>query len=407
MKKLSVNFRASPEEIWPVGVLAETQGQVYFEYDATFLTRGLNLSPLRLPYRQEMFTHQDREFGPLPGLFDDSLPDGWGLLLMDRHFRKLNLNPLTISPLERLAWLGTRTMGALTYHPPTEREADSDEICSLHELARQSAQIMAGTAREVLPQLLRAGGSAGGARPKVLVGVNDEQILAGADDLPEGYEHWIVKFAGPADLPDAGAVEYAYAQMAGAAGIELPATRLFQTAEGGRYFGVRRFDRTGNRRHHVHTFGNLIQANFRVPSADYKDLCQATQVLTLNHQDLLQAFRRMIFNILAHNRDDHVKNFAFMMDGVTGAWRLAPAYDLMPTRGPGGRHTMTIVGEGEQPRKRHVEQLAKQVGITLPEMEEIVQEVQTAVAAWPEYATRAGVSQASGQLIAKMLAVWD
>ena len=403
MKKLDVRFTRSPEESWPVGVLAEDRGRVYFEYAPDFLARKLNLSPFRLPFQGGLFEYSDREFGPLPGLFDDSLPDGWGLLLMDRYFRQRQINPLDLTPLDRLAWIGSRTMGALTYHPPTDREDFEASPFSLHDLARASEQVLSGTATEVLPQLIRAGGSPGGARPKVLVGVRGNELLSGEDDLPQGFDHWIVKFAAKEDGPDAGPIEYAYALMAGAAGIQMPPVRLFETAEGDRFFGVKRFDREGNRRFHFHTFGNLIQSNFRIPSADYADLFKATTVLTRNHQDLLQAFRRMVFNVVAHNRDDHVKNIAFLMDDTTGEWRLSPAYDLTLTRGPGGWHTMTLAGEGKNPGRAHMLRLAEQVGITSRAASEIIEEIQAAVARWHDFAAQAGVSEESQHLVGDSL----
>ena len=170
MKRLEVRFARNPDESLRVGELAEDRGRVYFEYDAEFLATGLNLSPFRVPFEPGLFEHRDREFGPLPGLFDDSLPDGWGLLLMDRHFRSLGRDLAEIGPLERLSWLGGWTMGALTYHPPADRENVDVSVFDLHELARQSQEILSGSAVDVLPELLRAGGSPGGAGPKVLVG---------------------------------------------------------------------------------------------------------------------------------------------------------------------------------------------------------------------------------------------
>jgi serine/threonine-protein kinase HipA len=405
MKKLNVRFTRNPRDWLPVGALAEDRGRVYFEYAAEFLTTGLNLSPFRLPFEPGLFEHTDRQFGPLPGLFDDSLPDGWGLLLMDRHFRSLGRNLAEISPLDRLSWLGTRTMGALTYHPPTDRENTNTSVFDLHDLARQSQEILRGDAVDVLPQLLRAGGSPGGARPKVLVGFDPDtnNLISGEDDLPEGFEHWIVKFATEPDAPDAGAMEYAYSLMAREAGIDMPTTRLFRTSEGDRFFGIKRFDRAGNRRYHVHTFGDLIQSNFRIPSADYADLLKATCLLTRNHQDVLRAFRRTVFNVLAHNRDDHVKNFAFLLDDTTGDWTLTPAYDLLYTPGPGGEHTMTLAGEGRNPGRSHVLRLAEQVEVSRREADAIIDEVQAAIACWPAHATEAGLSKASVQQIAQSL----
>ncbi len=412
MKKLEVRFTRSPGDSLLVGKLAEDRGRVYFQYDVDFLSTGLNLSPFRLPFEPGLFEHSDRDFGPLPGVFDDSLPDGWGLLLMDRHFRSLDRSLAEISPLDRPAWLGTRTMGALTYHPPASRDGVDGSVFDLHDLARQSHDILTGAAVDVLPELLRAGGSPGGARPKVLVGFNPDagDVCSGEDDLPTGFEHWIVKFAAQIDSPDAGAIEYAYGLMAVAAEIDMPSTRLFEIAEGDRFFGIKRFDRgsTGsppasNRRYHVHTFGNLIHSNFRIPSADYADLLKATSLLTRNHQDVLRAFRRMVFNVLAHNRDDHVKNFAFLLDDSTGDWTLTPAYDVLFTPGPGGEHTMTVAGEGRAPGWSHMLHLAEQADVSKREAAAIIDEVQTAVARWPDYAAQAGVEKAAAKQIAQAL----
>lgn len=405
MKRLDVHFTTEPRRSRLAGTLAEDRGRVYFEYASVFLAERLNLSPFRLPFEPGLFEHRDRAFGPLPGLFDDSLPDGWGLLLMDRHFRRLGLDTNATSPLDRLAWLGENTMGALTYHPPAQRQRTDDSGFDLHELARQSQEIYAGSAADVLPQLLRAGGSPGGARPKVLVGFNAAggEIRSGECDLPAGFEHWIVKFFAKTDPPDTGAVEYAYSLMAADAGVDMPQARLFTTPEGDRFFGVKRFDRAGNRRFHVHTFGNLIQANFRIPSVDYADLLKATLLLTRNQQDVLRAYRRMLFNIAAHNRDDHVKNFSYVLDDTRGEWSLSPAYDLLYTAGPGGEHTMTVAGEGKEPGRRQALQLAETAGISPAVANGIMHDVQAAVARWPEHAARAGVAESTARQIAKSL----
>jgi len=195
--------------------------------------------------------------------------------------------------------------------------------------------------------------------------------------------------------------------MARESGIDMSPTRLFETSQGDRFFGIRRFDRgsagssqAGNRRYHVHTFGNLIHSNFRIPSADYTDLLKVTRVLTRNHQDVLRAFRRMAFNVLAHNRDDHVKNFAFLLDDTTGDWTLTPAYDLLFTPGPGGEHTMTVAGEGRTPDRSHMLRLAEQADMSHREANAIIREVQSAVSHWPTHATEAGLPAAAGRQIA-------
>ena len=402
LKKLEVRFTCDPGESILVGTLAERDRRVYFEYSPDWISGGLELSPFTLPVRPGLVEHTDRQFGTLFGLFADSLPDGWGLLLMDRHFRKLGMDPAAASPLDRLAYLGTHTMGALTYPPPAQRDDTDADLFDLHELARQAHEVHTGQATDVLPQLLRAGGSPGGARPKVLVGFNTDtgEIISGEDDLPAGFDHWMVKFSAGEDVVDAGPVEFAYSLMARAAGLVMPQTRLFETTQGDRFYGVKRFDRPGdNRRVHVHTFGNLIHADFRVPGCDYAELLKATRILTRNHQDVLHAFRLMVFNVLAHNRDDHAKNFAYVLDAGAGQWALSPVYDLTFAAGPGGEHTTTVDGEGMSPTAEHMVRLAGPAGIAEKTARGIINEVREAVARWPEFARLTGVSEVTARAI--------
>ena len=409
MKQLTVKLQHTPDDMLCVGTLAEQGRRIYFEYDTAFLQTGLELSPFKLASQPGLIEHNDRAFGPLPGVFDDSLPDGWGLLLMDRHFRRQGIDPAALSPLDRLAYLGTRTMGALTYHPPSDTQADNDnQLINLYDLGRNAEEVLEGETAEVLPQLMKAGGSPGGARPKVLVGIQGDHVLCGEDDLPEGYQHWMVKFSSKADARDAGPVEYAYSLMAHAAGIDMPPTQLFEVRQGRgvrRYFGVKRFDRAdGNHRIHVHTFANLMHVNFRIPSTDYADLFKVTRALTRNHADMLRLFRLMAFNVAAHNRDDHAKNFAFMLDHETGEWSLAPAYDLTYSAGPGGEHTTTVLGEGRQPTKEHCLKLADQFGLKPREINPIIEQVNIAVTRWPSFADQAGCSKKVVSDIAKAIA---
>jgi serine/threonine-protein kinase HipA len=403
MRRLEVRLRRAPSDEVTVGTLAENARRIYFEYAPTFLSSGLELSPFRWRARPGLIEHTERAFGPLPGLFEDSLPDSWGRLLMDRHFRRLGMDPAELSPLDRLAYLGTRTMGSLTYHPPSPDQWDSDQRqLDLFDLGRNAEAVVRGDAATVLPELIRAGGSPGGARPKVLVGLLGAEILSGEDDLSEAFlgaggEYWLIKFAAQAEAGDAGPVEYAYSLMAQAAGVAMPPTRLFEVRRGRavrRYFGVRRFDRTsGNQRIHLHTFGNLVQVDFRIPSTDYEDLFKVTRVLTKNHLDLLRLFRLMAFNVAARNRDDHAKNFSFLMDGRSGAWSLAPAYDLTYASGPGGEHTTTIAGEGRRPTRAHCLGLAARFGLAARDAEGILEQINGAVAEWPRFADEACCSR--------------
>ncbi len=414
VKKLEVRLRRAPGDERIVGQLAESDRRLFFEYDTDFLRAPLGLSPFQLPPESGLLEHCDLAFGPVWGLFDDSLPDGWGRLLMDRHFAQRGSRLAEISVLDRLAYLGTRTMGALTYHPPAEATDLEKRFLDLFEMAQAAEEVLRGAPEEVLPALLRAGGSPGGARPKVLVGVSGESILSGEDDLPEGYSPWLVKFPAPEDPADAGPREMAYSTMAREAGLLVPPTRLFEGKKGRRgsrardlYFGVERFDREGNRRFHVHTFGNLIHANFRVPSCDYGQLLHVTRVLTKDHREVIEAFRRMVWNVATHNRDDHAKNFAFRM-AEDGTWQLAPAYDLVFSQGPGGEHSTTIAGEGRNPTRRHLLALAPAAGIASEAAEALIEEVTAAVARWRTHAREADVrAQSVGEIereIARCLA---
>ncbi len=392
MIRLNVLLRFNPEKTIRVGQLAEDTHQLYFQYDPDFLTRNLWLSPYKLPPRSEIFIHKDRNFGPIFGLFDDSLPDGWGLLLMDRFLRKRGYDIETLSVLDRLAFLGDNTMGALIYKPALNLEVNDNRPFDLHDLSKQSHDILSGKTNVVLPQLMNAGGSPGGARPKVLVGVFKNQMVSGETDLAAPLEPWIIKFPAEDAFPDAGPVEYAYALMAREAGITMSEACLFNTPEGGRFFGTKRFDRIVNQRLHMHTFGNLIHSNFRLPSQDYDHLFKIVINLTQNHQDLLRAFRQMVFNVLANNRDDHVKNFTFLMN-YQGEWSLSPAYDLTYSPGPGGEHSMTVLGEGKAPGKAEIYKLGEKHGIKKKAVVKIVDEVFEAVANFSIHADIAGISQ--------------
>jgi serine/threonine-protein kinase HipA len=402
MRKLEVRLDWGDEEIL-VGTLAEQERGLYFEYDAGFLRAPLLISPFKLPPRPGLFEHTDRDFAGVFGVFNDSLPDGWGLLLMDRQFRSQGVDPRTLTPLDRLAYIGTRGMGALTYHPPAElAEVEHDLGIDLDALARQAERVLEGSTEEVLPALRIAGGSPGGARPKVLVGVRDDgRIISGTSALPARFRHFLVKFGAKEDPPDIGAVEAAYARMAESAGIAVPPTRLFETADG-RYFGAERFDREGNRRVHMQTLGGLLHASHRVPSMEYEGFLRATLMLTRDQRQVEEAFRRMVFNVLAHNRDDHVKNFSYLM-GQDGTWRLAPAYDLVFSYGMGGQHTMPVGGETARPTERGMLTVADVCDVDLPRARQIIEEVRASVQQWPVLARTMGVSAATRALIGERI----
>jgi serine/threonine-protein kinase HipA len=401
MKKLDVHLQFNENDSRLVGTLAEADRRLYFEYSAEFIAEPLWLSPFKLPPKPGLHEHRDLDFGPIFGVFDDSLPDGWGLLLMDRAYRKQGINPATVSVLDRLAYLGNRTMGAITYRPSTSPIEDQQDIVDLKLLANEAKSIWEGSVKDVLPQLLRHGGSPGGARPKILAGIKGNDIIT-SDILPKDFEHWIIKFLSPQEPTEAGKVEYVYSLMAKKAGIKMPPTRLFESSEGLSYFGIKRFDRHFGQRTHTHTFGNLIHSNYRIPNCDYLDLLKVGRLLTKNQQDVESLFRQAVFNVCSHNRDDHVKNFSFSYCHDS-KWSLTPAYDLTFNEGPGGEHSMSICGEGQAPCRQDLINLASQSEISQKTATAILEEVIQAASQWSQLAAEYDIFSKYHQEINKMI----
>jgi serine/threonine-protein kinase HipA len=377
-----------------VGRLAWHQRRAHFEYDRDFLAAGIELSPFRLPLRAGVQEAPLEPFNGLHGVFNDSLPDGWGRLLIDRKLRLNGIQPEALTPLDRLAFVGSHGMGALTYHPQSQASTDdSAGVINLDQLAEDTRQVLIDDASAALEQLLRLGGSPQGARPKALIGVSQDRsrIVPGDDDLKAGFDHWLVKFRAPTDPEDVGAIEQAYAEMARLAGIDMPETYLFPAAQGPGHFAIKRFDRLGNQRIHMQTASGLLNADHRLPSLTYNDLLKLTRALTRDQKAVDQVFIRMAFNILAHNRDDHTKNHSFLMD-ANGEWTVSPGYDLTYSVGPGGEHSMAISGEGRRPTLDHILAAAKDGGIVESKVIEMIDKTAAAIRRWPDLAERHGVS---------------
>lgn len=386
-----------------VGRLLDAERRIHFQYDTAFLKSGLELSPFKLPLGPGVFSAGLPAFHGLYGLFHDSLPDGWGLLLMHRRMRAEGIDPEQISVLTWLRYLGDRGLGALTFHPAEGGPANEPLELSLKKLEHEAQKIFEGRASKVLPELELAGGSPGGARPKVVVGLGPgDAMVAGANEVPDGFEHWLIKFAAGDDPPDGGPLEETYAQLARAAGIDMPPTRLFPLDRRRRAFGVRRFDRIGNRRVHVHTISGLLHADHRAPSLDYRTILAATFTLTADRHQALEAFRRAAFNVLASNRDDHARNFAYLMD-ERGEWTMSPAFDLTPSQGPGGYHTTSVMGEALQPTRAHLLALAKSASLKASTAEAALQKIERAVDAFAATAKQVGVTSATRRKVQRRL----
>ena len=376
-----------------VGRLALKDRRILFEYDPTFVASGIEISPIKLPLKQGVFTCPDMIFDGLYGAFNDSLPDGWGRLLLDRTVEKHGINRRQLTALDRLAYVGRHGMGALSYEPDRSAIKEDGAEIALDKLAEESALVLAGENEEVFEELLRLNGSSAGARPKIVaqVSADKKRIVHGSQNLQPGFEHWMIKFPSSQDTRDAGAVEYAYSLMAKDAGVVMPETHLF-CAKKGRYFGTQRFDRQGDQRIHMHSLSGLIHADHRNPSLDYDTILRVVFALTKNIVEAEKAYALACFNVLAHNRDDHAKNFSFLLN-ERNEWVFAPAYDLTFSYGPGGEQSTMVMGEGKKPGAEQLQALGKKHG--LKNAPDILDRVQKAVSRWEKHADKAEVTAKS------------
>jgi serine/threonine-protein kinase HipA len=380
-----------------VGRLAFKDRKVLFEYDASFIPSDIEISPIKLSLRPGVSTADTTIFDGLFGVFNDSLPDGWGRLLLERTVEKVGIHRGQLNPLDRLAYVGRHGMGALSYEPERGLEDTDDVPLALDKLAEESAAVLAGENEEVFEKLLRLNGSSSGARPKIVaqVSADKKRIIHGQQELQSRFAHWMIKFPSSQEARDVGAIEYGYSLMAKDAGVEMQETHLFRTKRN-KYFGTKRFDRDGDARIHMHSLGGLIHADHRSPSLDYDMVLRVTLALTKNIQDAEKAYALACFNVLAHNRDDHVKNFSFLLN-EKNEWIFAPAYDLVFSYGPGGEQSMLVMGEGRNPGTAQLQALGKQHGIK--NAQEILAKVTKAVTNWPRYAELAEVSRKSAKEI--------
>jgi len=337
-----------------VGILAlATDHRCLFEYDPVWINQGFSISPFYLPLKSGLFAAKAEPFDGLFGVFNDSLPDGWGRLLTDRWLMSKGYNPADLTVLDRLSLIGDGGMGALIYLPGqnTKDEKSNREIAFY---AKEAAKILHADYTGSLDELVIKAGSSGGARPKILITID------GVD--------WLIKFKATMDPDDIGIIEYEHSLKAGKCGIEMPETRLFE----GKYFGVRRFDREHAKRIHSHSAAGLLYASHRLPSLDYASLMKATMALTKDINEVAKLFRQMVFNVLIGNKDDHAKNFSYLYKN--GTWQLSPAYDLLPSYGFNNNHTTTINGKGK-PEIKDCMELARQTSFPEKSAKMIIDEV--------------------------------
>ena len=337
-----------------VGTIALYQNRLAaFEYDSNWLANGFSISPFSLPLEKKVFIPKIDPFEGLFGVFADSLPDGWGRLLVDRLMKKNGINPYDIGSLERLAIVGASGMGALTYQPVITMEKNHDEK-SLDEIALECEKILSTETCDNLDFLFSKGGSSGGARPKILTKVDGED--------------WIIKFPSSYDSKDIGRQEYDYAMCAKECGIAMENVRLFSSERTKGYFGTKRFDRTNDsrsRRIHMVSASVLLETSHRIPNLDYDILMQLTLQLTKSMEECEKLYRLMCFNVYAHNRDDHSKNFTYLYDEDDSCWKLSSAYDLTYSNSIGGEHATTVNGNGVNPELDDILAVAQKIGLNM------------------------------------------
>jgi serine/threonine-protein kinase HipA len=394
----------------PVGRLAMADGVAQLEWSREAIAAGLPISPLQYPREPGLHAARSREFDGLHGFLADSLPDAWGTLLLRRQLQKRGQQLERLSVVERLALIGRRGRGALIFQPESLDEAHGESI-DLDRLAQESQQLLKGEDAALGELLAQLGGGSGGARPKVHVSFAADGSLVASDLLSsdgaagQAAGEWIVKFRALGDPTDIGPVEEAYARMARAAGITMSETRLIPARGGGGHFAARRFDRPASgKRLHMISLGGAVEASPHMPSLDYDCFLRATLSITRDMRDLEQVFRRMVFNIFAHNRDDHARQHAYLMDDK-GVWRLSPAFDLTFSHGPGGEHYMAVAGEGSLITRAHIAALGARHGIAVKRIAAIVDAVRAAVADWAQYARETDVSVSRAEIGAALMAM--
>ena len=391
------------DEMIKMGRLALNNRKIYFEYDAEFLKNKLELSPFKLGLRSGVIACEDNVFEGLFGIFNDSLPDGWGRLLLDRKLIQMGINPANITPLDRLCYVGNRGMGALTYEPEIFNFENTHSLKDLDLIADECVNFQENDNDKFIDDLLFMNGSSAGARPKILISITKNKTLENTESDPQKtHDNWIIKFRSNSDPIDIGAIEYAYHLMAQEAGLLVPEAKLFKSKKCSGYFGVKRFDRQKSSFQHMHTIAGLLHTDHRVPILDYEILLKATMHLTKDIRECEKQFRHMVFNIFAHNRDDHSKNFSFLMDR-NGKWQVSPAYDLTFSAGPMGQHCTTILGEGKNPTIENILKLAEAISIKKKIALEIIDEVKNAVSKWEKFAEIAMVSKRSSKNIMSIL----
>ena len=413
------HVRAVEVHLWGMHIgsvaLDPSYGYYVFAYTPACAAKGVEPAPLHMPVANAepyLFTDlPEATYKRLPAMLSDALPDDFGNALINRYMADQGIAAQDVTPLDRLAYMGTRAMGALTFKPsrgPTRHKPTAIELSTLVEQARQAVTGDVSDdahANAALRSIIDVGTSAGGARAKAVIALHPEtgEIRSGQLDAPEGFEHWLLKFDGMGvdqelgTSQNYGRIEYAYHLMARAAGIHMTPCRLLK--ENGRaHFMTQRFDREGQSgRHHMQTLCAMAHVDYKKKGTNaYAQLFHTLGQLALPYEDLEEAFRRMVFNVMARNCDDHTKNFAFLLRQGGTRWELAPAYDVTFAHNPKGewthQHLMSVNGKFKGFDVADLLAEADRFGVGTAKR--VIEEVRAAVLRWPEFAQQADLPEA-------------
>ena len=412
--KLNVHRRLSTGIVINVGQLAQNKSSVYFQYDENYLKNNYNLSPFNLKFTHDLLKAPSTPHSGLHGVFADSLPDGWGLLLMDRVFRQHNIQPSQLTALDRLSYMGNNCMGALSYSPVSDfSPTPATKNINLQELGQSAVSLFEGNIDEILPELINIG-SPGGARPKaqLFINNNDTSLVSTYQQL--NYQPWLVKFTSSSLLlgHDEGLCEAAYLSMAKNCGIIVPDWKIMSLKSNKQainWLAMRRYDCHQNftkknlGRYHTHSMCGLLDADFRQPSLDYEDIIRASQVLCKSPEIGKEFFKRAIFNLFTLNQDDHSKNWEFIQDD-NGSWRTAPFFDITFSPTPYNEHSTAFVGYGKSPSLKAIQKLASLANFKNWEQAKIiVQNIIDEINNWDTIAQDLNISLSNRKMISKQL----
>lgn len=316
-----------------VGTIALTNdNRVAFQYTNEWIDKGFSINPFKLPLSRQLFFASSLHFKGLFGVFADSLPDSYGELLLERYLKSKNININELTCLDRLAYVGSSGMGLLEYVPDFSVETDRSNI-DFDIIQKECDNLLNSMDVDNINELYSLGGSSGGARPKSLIKYEKEE--------------YIIKFSSRFDPKNIAELEYKYMTLAREVGIIIPDIKLVTSKLGNKYFLIKRFDREDSKKIHMISAAALLEVDFRAPSLDYNDLIKLTRILTKNDEDVIEMYKRMVFNVLIDNQDDHAKNFSFLYDDTNKMYRLSPAYDITPGKTYYGEHTTSVNGKGK------------------------------------------------------------